>query len=78
MLTTFADDETSDVHIKYDDETLQGNYFEITLDDKHGMELLAQLCDFYERKGYRPLQILNSIEQQARPSFWKRIFGGKA
>jgi len=77
MLTTFPDDETGEVRIKYDDETLQGNFFEIGMDDKHGMELMAQLCDFYEKKGYRPLQVLNSIEKQARPSIWRRIFGGK-
>lgn len=76
MLTTFPDEETGEVRIKYDDETMQGNFFEIGMDDQHGLELMAQLCKFYQAKGFNAVGFLQGLGAKP-PSLWQRLFGRK-
>lgn len=73
MLKVRPNEETGDAEVLYDDETLQGNYIGLILDDNQGMELLAQLVDFYEAKGARPLMMLNAAAKEHQPGFFRRL-----
>lgn len=75
-----AHQESGDVEILYDDETMQGNQIGLRIEDDLGMGLLADLCGFYEAKGYKPLMFLINAQaeaQAARPtlSLLQRIAG---
>ena len=77
MIKVSEHKETGDVEILYDDETLQGNQLGLRIDDEVGMGLLADLCNFYEAKGYKPIMhLINAkaaAERAATPSLLQRI-----
>lgn len=76
MMQVRRHEETGDVEIVYDDETVQGNNFGMRLEDDIGLNLMAQLVDFYEAKGYKPLMMLNAADRAqrtARPRLLKRF-----
>ena len=54
MITVQANAETGDAQIHYDDETVQGHYIDMRVDDENGLGLLYDLFKFYQAKGYNP------------------------
>lgn len=77
MIKVSPNAETGDVEILYDDETMQGNQIGLRIDDDLGMGLLADLCAFYEAKGYKPIMhLLNAqaeIQKAKTPSLLQRL-----
>lgn len=74
MTKVGKDSNSEDMSIHFDDETLQGQFSIIRLDDHAGLELLAQICDFYESKGYNVRRAMNTLNKPRLP-WWKRILG---
>lgn len=76
MLKVVKHEETGDAEITHDDESLQGNYIGMRLEDDAGLDLMAKLVDFYEAKGYKPMMMLNAADQaqrSAKPKILKRL-----
>ncbi len=78
MINVNKDEVSDNVSIHFDDETLQGQFSIIKLDDHAGLELVSKLCGFYEAKGYNVARLLMGLPraQTSRP-WWKRFFGVK-
>lgn len=70
MITVQPHAESGDAEIHYDDETIQGHYVHMRVDDDAGMGLLFDLFKFYEGKGYKPIM---SLQAMAKPSWFQRF-----
>lgn len=77
MIKVYSDEGTEQVVLHFDDETLQGQYSIIKMEDHAAMELMAQLCVYYDKKGLDTIRLL--IETRAafapRRTWLQRLLG---